>query len=455
MKKLLLISITFFLFFTNSFFYLDPDFGWHLQTGTYILAHGIPYHDIFTYTAPAFSWINHEWLHDVFVAFIYSKGGYTLLAAIFAILWTIAIFLASRRQKWLIIVLAVLAMTPYVGIRPIVWSILFFALLERFLEKKNQYAHITFPLLFLLWANLHGGFFVGLIIIFGHARFNKKISLWIAFFALAATFVNPYGARLYIELARTLFDGYIRLEILEWQPFIFNAYAIFYIALFLSLSLFINKHKSVKQKFPFIPTLLFITSLTSTRNTSLFVISSLRYVELYLHTLIKLIPKNLRGGKLITWRILQICAVGVLLWGFISTNAISKNRQKEYPQQAVAYLKLHGCAGNLFNNYNYGGYLIWKLPGRKVYIDGRMPSWPSESGTYLKQYLKVLQDKKFRKQQFKKYSITCALLRKAQKRSLSFMAKEDGDQLAKSLIHEGWKKVAEDHDSVLLISPAL
>lgn len=454
MKKLLLISITIFLFFTNSFFYLDPDFGWHLQTGRYILEHGIPYRDLFTYTASTFSWINHEWLHDVLIAFIYNKGGYTLLATFFAALWTIAIFLASRKQKWLVMVFAALAIIPYVGIRPVVWSILLFSLLERLLEKKKQATKIILPLLFLIWANLHGGFFVGLIIIAGHRLFTKKISLVTIIFSFLATFINPYGIRLYEELGRTVFDGYIRFKLLEWQPFIFNAYAIFYIALFISFSLFVNRNKAIKHKLPFIPVLLFMTCLTSTRNTPLFIVSSLRYLETYIHSFLKLLPKDLKGGKLFIWRILQICAFGVLLWGVISTSVISKDRQREYPQKAVIYLKRYGCKGNLFNNYNYGGYLIWKLPEKKVYIDGRMPSWSTGSGTYLRQYLQVLQDQAFRKNQFAKYSITCALLRKAQKRSLTFMEKEDGDKLAKSLIHEGWKKVAEDEDSILLIAPA-
>ena len=45
----------------------DADFGWHYRSGEYIVAHGVPAHDTFTYTAPDFPWINHEWLHDVMV----------------------------------------------------------------------------------------------------------------------------------------------------------------------------------------------------------------------------------------------------------------------------------------------------------------------------------------------------------------------------------------------------
>src|SRR4051812_10798096 len=63
---------------------LDPDFGWHLQSGRYILAHGIPAHDIFTYTASNFAWINHEWLSDLLIVGLVALGGYTAVAAAFA-----------------------------------------------------------------------------------------------------------------------------------------------------------------------------------------------------------------------------------------------------------------------------------------------------------------------------------------------------------------------------------
>lgn len=78
---------------------IDPDFGWHLQAGRYILAHGIPTHDIFTYTAADFRWIDHEWLSDVVMALLFGAGGYWLLAAVWAVIWLAAIGLASN-WKW-------------------------------------------------------------------------------------------------------------------------------------------------------------------------------------------------------------------------------------------------------------------------------------------------------------------------------------------------------------------
>ena len=55
------------------------------------------------------------------------------------------------------------------------------------------------------------------------------------------------------------------------------------------------------------------------------------------------------------------------------------NEDAFYPRQAVAFLKTHPSSGNLCSTYNWGGYLIWKLPEKKVCIDGRMPSWKQKS----------------------------------------------------------------------------
>jgi len=94
------------------------------------------------------------------------------------------------------------------------------------------------------------------------------------------------------------------------------------------------------------------------------------------------------------------------------------SEQKFYPVKAVAYLsKQDLSSGNLFTLYDYGGYLIWKLPNKKVFIDGRMPSWrrtgifnPNESGYVFKDYLKMLGDENYFKQMLKKYNIHYVLL---------------------------------------------
>lgn len=97
-----------------------------------------------------------------------------------------------------------------------------------------------------------------------------------------------------------------------------------------------------------------------------------------------------------------------------------------YPSQAVDYINEHGCGGgNIFNFYDYGGYLVWKLPAYKVYIDGRMPVWRDENGhRYMDDYWQMITDKELAKRQFKSITLAVCWCPLAEVRSLSIMARK-------------------------------
>ena len=52
-------------------------------------------------------------------------------------------------------------------------------------------------------------------------------------------------------------------------------------------------------------------------------------------------------------------------------------RQTEYPIEAIAWVKAnrHEVGHRLYNDYGYGGFLLWWMPEEKIFIDGRMPAW--------------------------------------------------------------------------------
>lgn len=450
-KKYLLFILVYILFFLTSYYRLDTDFGWHLQAGNYIRVHGIPSHDIFTYTASVFAWINHEWLNDVIVSFIYQWGGFFLLAVFFGLLWTLSLFIASRKFTPFIVLLSAFSLLPYSGVRPIVWSIFFLAIVERVCDKKRTLYFLILPPLFLIWANLHGGFILGLLLVVYYS-FNKKVSVPLLVLSIASTFINPYGMNIYKEIARTLLDSSLRVQISEWSPFTFGAFAIFYISLFCALLLLFHGKKN--YSFPKSPGILLFFSFLSTRNTPFFIASSERYFEQYIDGLYQLIPKKLSGVKLRFWEFLKLTATIVILYGVIHAPfLLPKNREDEFPKYSVAYLKNNPCNGNIFNSYEYGGYLIWQLPKQQVYIDGRMPSWQLGNEKYLNRYYKIFSDKDFRKKEFEKYSIGCVLIIRKERNSFQkFRVPDEGD-LAQRLYQEGWKTAVKEENSMLLIAP--
>ena len=118
-------------------------------------------------------------------------------------------------------------------------------------------------------------------------------------------------------------------------------------------------------------------------------------------------------------------------------------QNNKYPIGALSYLKAQSSNGNIFNNYDWGGYMIWQAPEYKTFIDGRMPSW-SINGRYLMDdYIKMSyfpnDNKDLLNQYIQKYSIDTFLLSPKQKLS---------DYL-KTEMSEKWQVAYEDTSSIV------
>src|SRR4051794_140107 len=94
----LVLLLYFLLAWAIGIVYLDPDFGWHLRTGQYILSHGIPKTDPFSYTMPNFPFVDHAWLTDIALFVLNMQVGSAALAGAFALLTTFALWLQTPRR---------------------------------------------------------------------------------------------------------------------------------------------------------------------------------------------------------------------------------------------------------------------------------------------------------------------------------------------------------------------
>ena len=429
-------------FWAIAWWRLDTDFGWHLQAGNYIRANGIPAHDIFTYTARNFSWIDHEWGNDVILSFLYQHGGYLLASVFYAGLWTTAIFIIGRSLGLATLLLATIALLPYAGIRPLVWSLLGFGLLLKLVARGSNKAKLLIPLLFIPWANLHAGFVIGFIYL-AYVAITKRSKSWglVLLACVLASFINAYGPRLYIEIARTLLDPTLHKQIAEWEPLYILVPSWAYIIVWCSGFWLFSKNK-ISNWYGF-DSLLLLAGLSSSRNITLFVIGSMAHTDYYLKKAASMLPKKLsRISKLVLSTIISAAILSIIFGLIISFLPLSP-RENAYPVQAATYLEQRGCeGGNLFNDYDYGGYLIWKLPSQPVYIDGRMPSWRDPNGVkYLDTYFNVLKSAKTRQAQFSRYNIRCVLLSRS------------GTNLPmlKQLKKSGWKTITQSNGAALLI----
>ena len=467
----ILWPLIFLLFLMICWHRVDPDFGWHLMTGRDILAHGIPQHDIFTYTALDFQWINVEWLNDVLFAKLYDAGGYALLGVFCATIWTSSIAIISRihppfsgkkiaknaeksrRIASPLLLAAAVLFAAYAGSRTQIWMVSNLAVLYFILNSPKKIFRWVLPALFIVWAQLHGSWPAGIALIgwwalFREKNLREKLNLiLIAALSFAVTLINPYGWNAYFVIIQTAFDHSLKSTISEWMPLWVNipkeTAAFMVVALLAALLFFVKKsHRNINVlRDPLWPFL--IASFFSTRYLPLFAMFSLGAIDEIFRENISEIPRKISVLKKCILAGCSFVFAMILSFSFYSSGfMISQpvNPEKAPLLKITDYFARNPCQGNIFNSYNFGGYFIWKMPEKKVFIDGRMPSWTTNGAlfgsTYMEEYNRVINDDAFREKTFAKYNITCVAIDK--------FARPDKPIAEKLRENPEWKTVFEE-----------
>ena len=507
--KIVFFSLLILLLIVKSTLGLDPDFGWRLRTGYFILQNGIPKTDLYTYTMPSFPWVDHAWPISVFFSLIYSFLGKAGLALIFSVLTfvclipvifgediiTLSLEIKTKiRQKLayftfgesFVFVLALANLLPFSGTRAqvvtwLMFSLLVLVLLYRSLWEKWRY---FLPVFFLIWGNIHGGFFAGLsaLMVFTFFRFwrLKKIDLenfLILVVCILATLINPYGVGTWREAWSSVSDTNLRLSISEWMP-IFLSFDLAIIAYHTLSFLFIYRARKIYTLEEKALYLFFLfQGITSARNIPLLVVLSLpltlRAINRFYQEVTKT-PLTIRRFKqvyIIAWVGSLLILIGQLVLNMVGAYALSE--EKFYPKAAVSFIRKGIPQGNIFSEYGWGGYLIWKLPEKKVFIDGRMPSWkwnagiPNETGSAMKDYQALLKGELSYREVFEKYQVDTVLWPQPKEdnfftymdKKLNEFLKRFGRQekdfnFIKKLEEDGWQKIYEDPVSVIYQKPS-
>lgn len=465
----------------------DPDMGWHLKDGEYLLNHSlrVPAVDIYSYTMPNFPFIMHEWITDIFMYLIYSLGSLPALSVIFALITGLAFIVAARavpaKKEYQIIaaVIGCIASLNIIGVRPQMITLLFLAilmvLLYHFRRNPQTKAILFLPFLFFVWVNLHGGFPSGLAILglflgfellkkaavylFQKIR-NKRINLreiswpnwrkvfYLSFVSGLVTLINPYGWRIYIEVITTITDNFLKYNISEWAPVsITHDQAprfLTYLGLLIILTLVAIKkvdltHLGITAVFGWF-------AFSSWRNVPLFIVIS---IPLWVYIVQGLVGESL--SRIITKKwVVALLLFGVAVSVFQSyptlSTILSKAKHETliyntYPYDALQYLKENPVEGNVFNEYNWGGFLIWQYPEKKLFVDGRMPSWRQNGEHVFADFQKITSISVGFRELLDKYDINWVIIR-------------GNSLLALALVGDGWEGLYQDQQSAILQRPA-
>jgi hypothetical protein len=415
----------------------DPDLWGHLRYGQMILdGHGLPREDVFSYTAPGAPFYDHEWLSDLVFASLFAvagsaglialklvAGAVMLLAMLDAMRSTVARLTPDAKPHPLMVAVVLIAalavIHPGATFRPQLFTMVFLALeMALLLRAERRYdagvrlpAEIAvLPPLFLVWANLHGGFLVG-VGLFGiycavrigdallarergrDAALTHVQALALALvgvLALAAPLVNPYGLELYTYLAETL---HMHGEISEWYPVTllsteFLRFKVLCLATVLAAGIAwrTQQHALASQRSPLLWMVPFVgvaalSAFRHQRHTVLFGIVAA--------PLLVVAAEQTRRTLLARWPdlaprrpvfVAAACGALVVALGQLAGFAAQTARdgltirygRLDYPVDAVEFLRANDLGGNVAMPFEWGAFAIAKLaPDAKVFIDGR------------------------------------------------------------------------------------
>ena len=205
----------------------QSDTWWHLRAGEEIWrTHSVALRDSFSHTVYGGYWPDHEWLTQVVFYGLYRLGGLTLLTAVLAAFVSATWVLVWRLTPgghWRRLLLVCLALIPSSiawSLRPQVFTLFFLALTAFLLTKRREW---WLPLLFLVWANLHGAVLLGIVVLaattVGTALTNRRHGyqlLAVTLSCVLATSLTPLGLSFWTEMPSSL-ARIGQIQISEWR----------------------------------------------------------------------------------------------------------------------------------------------------------------------------------------------------------------------------------------------
>lgn len=388
---------------------IDYDFWARLIVGKSFFQTGTLFnYDFYSY-GTTHEFIDHEWGSSLVFYLIQNNFGdiglfifksLIIFLTIFTIIKTIKLDNKDIKLHFLFFFFAIQAISYNIfsTIRCQTFSFLFFAIFFYILKyakiNKNYRILWCLPILNIIWANMHGGFVLGivLIVLFCIGEFlnnNKKYSKYLAITALLCgftTLINPYGIkyinfiidafklnRIYItEWQSAFFSKYFKYSLLKFKIFFFMALSLFLYSIVKNIknSGFIEFYKKIDKTKYIILLFMMLISIKALRCHVFFVYSViiLCYSDFY-EIFNKKLPKIIDNTKEIIIFVLIAISTISHLYDYKFINRIDKT---DYPYQMVEFIKENNIKGNVFVNFHDASYVIYKLyPNNHIFMDGR------------------------------------------------------------------------------------
>lgn len=390
----------------------EPDCWFHMALGKHVIENReLPKADLFSFTGEGHEWISTGWFSSVILEYLYrhfgSKGLVLMVLAAVVPAFLAMYYTAVRRygnHGSVTVVLMAAALASYVRFtpRPEVWSLLFMTVVSLLLvtsegSPRNRPGGIPYrlwalPVLFILWANLHGGVFIGFVPVmvfmawkcwqwYRTRRLSCLVALVPCFLAGAAWTLNPYGASM-LKLVREVMDvPSIKQHLFEYLPLVTSAnllpkplYAGFAALVVVAVWLVSRRSKHLPWWQIAVMGLFLVMALNERRHVGVAVFAMTALLVPHLRALDALV----RRQRFVTPAIILAVAFSIAAMKQAGALGVGTGLMRSgldgstLPWKAVDYLRDNRPPDNMFNTYGPGGYLLYHLgPETKVFIDGR------------------------------------------------------------------------------------
>lgn len=403
----------------SAFVLQDPDTYMHVTIGRWIIAHhAVPHIGILSETMPTAPWVAHEWLAATILAALYNAWGWNgpvlatafFFAAALAILTRILLryvdpvyALAGMMSAWMMMLRHLFA-RPHILALPIV--VLWFAVLID-ARARNRAPPIWLVPLMTLWANLHGGYIVGLAFVplfAGEALLTAKTSAerlmvvkqWGLFgvFAIAACLITPFGVKTLWLPFHVIHMKFATSVLGEWQSPNFQHLEPLDVWLIVVLALILGFGVRLPLSRIVMLLLLLHMSLAHQRNGDLLGFVAPLLVAQPVSTLLRASRRNSVLDRLMV----QLSGRTSLFGGVAAAIILSlvtvvyirhpvvRPEEPITPATALVVARAdHLTGGRVFNEYAFGGYLLFS--GVAPFIDGRAELY---GDAFIKQYWQAL-----------------------------------------------------------------
>jgi hypothetical protein len=392
---------------------LDPDIWWHLRDGNSIMAqHAVPHQGWFTQYS-SHSWVDYSWGSEVVMSWFhhwFGLMGLVVLRSSLEIAITLTIFLSLRRALrsfWQALPLTAVGMWAIhhcLGMQPMLVSVLMFTIeLTLIFESRRRNTVgplLWLPLLFLFWANLHIQFVYGLFVLLLLAalrlaraalpgdwslRLQQAESiplhqlLAIALVSVAATLVGPYSWRLYEVIFHYVRSSVPYMMITELQALNFRVPEHFVLVLIVAFAFLVLGWR--RSRDPFKLALLAVCTVVGFRMTrdswfcalpALFVIADREFPGIESEIEQDRRPRLRKVSFAAATAVLTVAMFVLVARDSKTSNAsLARVVGGFFPANACAFLQSSSLQAPIYNDMNWGGFLIWALPDNPVAIDNR------------------------------------------------------------------------------------